>query len=68
MRRPFTTMNDGGIRFVEKPEKNQWSQPHDAPQNAMVGGTGYGEIVGRKPSTKRRAQPTRANDGMCGPS
>lgn len=60
------TLIDGGIRYADKPDKNEWSHPHDALQYALVGGTGYAEIVERKARQGRRMLAARANDGMGG--
>lgn len=38
----------GGERFTEVPEKNIYSNPHDAGQYANLGITGYAGVVGRR--------------------
>jgi hypothetical protein len=37
----------GGDHFTDEPDKNEFSHPHDALQYALLGGGGYGALLGR---------------------
>ncbi len=37
----------GGVRFEDRPEKNEFSHPHDGLQYGMLGGGEYAEVTGR---------------------
>lgn len=48
-----------GERYEDKPEKNDYSHPHDALQYALSGGGEYYVVTGRKAQRERSAQAMR---------
>lgn len=52
----------GGERYVEEPDKNEYSHPHDALQYALSGGGEHATIRGRDQAWRNQARQTQAID------